>query len=432
MKEVRWKTIKLPFGLNENNMLVHVDEVERGKKCNCVCPGCGSSLIASKGRKNQPHFKHAANNECDGGLESAIHLAAKKMILERKQITLPKLECVVTASDSRGISHKKRETIVKEAMSIKLDFVQEEAELNGIRADLLAEKNNTRLIIEIFFRHKVDDQKLEKITSSNVSAIEINLSDLNPKEVQNWEVFWACLNDPERVRWLYNAKVEGTRSELEKQLEKTIQEKEEEYRRDEIKRQKKGQLEKEQLLQALNELKDLSSEESISRIKQEAEMSPVWKYISKDFPFSWDELPDFLNLDVSNSDWIFGCDRRIWQIAFYKNFILGKDKPFSIKIVDNFLQNAVGCKVPLSVKNVGRYSKRYPELVPISIYSNTPGSWKTLREYFNYLSEFGMLEFSGDDYHNPGNIWFRVTGKKKPELPLKRHHRLNLLKAIRS
>ncbi|TIG87143.1 competence protein CoiA family protein, partial [Legionella pneumophila] len=72
--------IKLPFGLNENNVIVHITNVESGKNCNCICPSCSSPLIAAKGTKNQHHFKHTTTIECEGGLESAIHMAAKQII----------------------------------------------------------------------------------------------------------------------------------------------------------------------------------------------------------------------------------------------------------------------------------------------------------------------------------------------------------------
>ena len=82
--------IKLPFGLNENNIIVHIADIESGDKCNLVCPSCKSPLIAVKGNKKQHHFRHKNFRECKGGLESAIHLAAKQMIMEKKQLTLPK------------------------------------------------------------------------------------------------------------------------------------------------------------------------------------------------------------------------------------------------------------------------------------------------------------------------------------------------------
>lgn len=121
--------IKLPFGLNKNNILVHIADVERGKKCNCVCPGCGSLLIASKGSKIQHHFKHATEHECKNGLESAIHLAAKQMIMKKKKITLSRYNCVVSAKDSRGIKHTESKTLIEDGAILRLDSVQEETKL---------------------------------------------------------------------------------------------------------------------------------------------------------------------------------------------------------------------------------------------------------------------------------------------------------------
>lgn len=407
--------IKLPFGLNKNNVLVHIADVERGKKCQCVCPSCRSPLIAAKGSKKQPHFKHAVDNECGNGLESAVHLAAKKMIIERKQITLSKYVSIASATDSRGEEHKAEKTIIENGVIIDFDSVQEETELHGMKVDILAKKGNKSLIIEIFYSHKVEEEKLVKIAKADISAIEINLSDLMPEDVMDWEAFWLYLNDPQRIHWLYNAKAHTDYFELEKKLAKTIHAKEKKYKQEEIEKQRKEHRESEQLLQALDELKALSSKESIEQLKQKAEMHPVWKYNAQHLPFSWHELPDFVNADIPNGDWIFGCDRRIWQAAFYKSFIWsvwGSRKPFCVKHVDDWLQNKVGCKVHPSVKIVGRYGKRYPQLVPVDIYSNLPGSWKTLRAFFNYLWDLGMLEFSGNDYSNPGNDWFRVIDKK--------------------
>lgn len=96
--------IKLPFGQHENK-IVHITDVERGMKCNCICPSCRSPLVAAKGNINQPHFKHAVDSECEGGMESAVHLAAKQIIMERKQITLQQYAIEVVGGDSRGIEY---------------------------------------------------------------------------------------------------------------------------------------------------------------------------------------------------------------------------------------------------------------------------------------------------------------------------------------
>jgi len=407
------KPIKLPFGFNENKILVHIADVERGRNCKCVCPGCGSSLIANKGSKNQPHFKHAVDNKCKG--ESAIHLAAKQIIRERKRITLPGYNIVRSAvKDSRGEMHRiEPKIVVKNGEIINFDSVQEEMVLHGMKADILAQKGNTPLIIEIFYRHKVEDQKRLKIFEANISAIEIDLSGLTPEDIKNWETFWLYINDVNRIRWLHNTKAQRYGLELEKKLENKILEQEEKYRQEEIKKQKMEQRGKEQLLPSLKELKILSSEESIAQLKQQAEAHPFWRDNARHLSFSFNNLPDFVNVDVPDGDWIFGCDRRIWQTAFYNYFVLRrKDKPFRIKYVDDWLQGTIGFKVRQSVKIVGIYGRRNPQLVPDNIYNNLPSTWKTLRAYFIYLEKLGMVEFSIDIYTCRRNDWLRVINKK--------------------
>ena len=404
--------IKLPFGLNEKNILAHIADVESGKKCGCVCPSCRSPLIAAKGSKKQHHFKHAIINECESGLESAIHLAAKQIIMERKQVTLPECISIASTKDSRGIEHTEQETVVRNGKIVNFNSVREETELHGMKADILAVAGNKPLIIEIFYRHKVEDQKLMKIAKANISAIEINLSDLTSEDVRDWETFWSCINDPQRVLWLYNAKAHhSVYQKLENRLIVKIRALEKQYEQEEIKIQKQVQKQKEQLLQALNDLKALCSKEYIAQLNQKAETHPVWKYHSQYLPFSWHELPVFLNVDVPNGEWIFGCDRRIWQIAFYSYFIRRNGKPFSVRAVDNWLQTTGGCKIPSSAKTVAIYGRWYPQLVQAGISGKPPSSWETLGAYFTYLCELGVLEFSGPDRGFPGSFWFRVISK---------------------
>ena len=404
--------IKLPFGLNENNTLVHIADVESGRKCCCICPSCNSPLIAVKGKQRQHHFRHDGTLECEAGLESAIHLTAKQIIMQEKQITIPEFICTVSETDSSGVEYTESKAIVQSGKIIDFDSVEEEVRLHGMRADILALKSDTPLIIEIFYRHKVDEQKLEKIASTNISAIEINLSDLKPEEVNDMETFRsAVVNNPKRMQWLYNAKTPIIEQELKECLGTKIQKKEKEYELKEIERQKKEQKEKKQLIQALDDLKPLWSDDRIARLKQEAQTHHIWKRNSRYLPFSWHELPDFLNMDVPNGDWIFGCDRRLWQTSFYSYFICKKGKAFSVHAVDGWLQNTVGCKVPYSVKIIGIYGRRYPKLVPDDLSGNLPSSWKTLSVYFDRLCDLGMLEYSGYDKKHSGSFWFKVVSQ---------------------
>ncbi|WP_408072880.1 competence protein CoiA family protein [Legionella pneumophila] len=406
--------IKLPFGLNENNIIVHITNVESGKSCNCICPSCRSLLIAAKGTKNQHHFKHATTIECEGGLESAIHMAAKQIIIERRQIKLPQYNINKSFFDSKGIEHSESKAIVENGTLISFDSVQEEQELSEMKVDILAIKRNEKLIIEIFYRHKVDDQKIEKIKAANISTIEINLSDLTPNDVKDWEAFWLCINDPNRVQWLYNAKAISKYAEIENQLRKKIQKREKEYKQAKLKRLRQGQEKKPTLNKALKELEILRTKEHIAQLDQEAESHPAWKYYCEFLQLSGGELPYFLNLHVLDGDWIFGCDKRIWQTAFYWNFFINNEnnkRYFSIKEVDGWLHNTAKCKIPNCTKTVEKYSMSFPELVPANISKRIPSSWRTLREYLYELRDLGMLKYSGEQSLIKGSCWFEILKK---------------------
>ncbi|MEC8880010.1 MAG: competence protein CoiA family protein [Pseudomonadota bacterium] len=51
----------IPFGLRVNDdYLVDVSHVERGRRCRCICPSCKTPLIARQGDKKTWHFAHAS------------------------------------------------------------------------------------------------------------------------------------------------------------------------------------------------------------------------------------------------------------------------------------------------------------------------------------------------------------------------------------
>lgn len=388
------KSIKLPFGINEHNILVHIADVERGKKCNCICPGCRSPLIAAQGNKKQSHFKHAINNECESGLESAVHLAAKKIIMERKELRLPDYVCIASRIDSRGIKHSEEKNVVENGTVVKFDSVEEEVKLPGMKVDILATKRNNPLIIEIFYRHKVEDEKLFKIAEAKMSAIEINLSGLMPENVINWEAFWLYVNDPVRIQWLYNAKAQDIiDQELNRRLEIKVEKQEEKYKQEE-----------KELLKVLQEIKVLSSKEEITKLKQNAEMDFSRRKLSSVLPYTLHSLPYFLNKKIENGDWIYGCDRRIWQAAFYWGFVYKKKEEFSIRCADNWLRKTMECKVPWSVGKLAILRKGYSDFILND--TNQPGSFQVLRGYCYYLCKVGLLEYIDGDRGYPGSYYF--------------------------
>lgn len=395
-------TIKLPFALDKNNTIVHIDHVERGKHCCCICPSCKLPLMAVKGNQKQHHFRHANHNECEYGLESSIHIIAKQIIVEKQEITLPEYRVEVSAKDSMGKDYVEVE--IKDAKNVEFDHIKEEVEIYGMRADILAEKSNKQLVIEIFYSHKVGDEKLAKIKNANISAIEIDLSGLVQEDLKDRESFWLTINDQKNIKWLHNSKELEIRQKLKKQLDEKMHEQEKKYEIDKIAKERKVQSEKKELLRSLGYIPSKLSNENKERLKQKAEAHQLWKQTKRNLPFTFHDIPSYLNENVKDGDWIFECDRRVWQTAIYHYFINYNGKSFSIKRADDWLQKN-GCKVSKEARTVGICGRKYPELLPDDFY--LPSPWNTLKAYFEHLVKLGVLEFSGIDYKKPGNYWFK-------------------------
>lgn len=81
--------LKLTYGKDSNGRLVHVDDVLSGLACDCTCPGCGASLIARKGEKNQHHFAHANGADCSSARMTALHMLAQQIIQDERKIRTP-------------------------------------------------------------------------------------------------------------------------------------------------------------------------------------------------------------------------------------------------------------------------------------------------------------------------------------------------------
>jgi hypothetical protein len=200
--------IKIPFGLSIiEGKIMHISQVDGGLKCECVCPNCKSVLVAHKGEKTTHHFKHYKSFACNGALESAIHLAAKQIIKEKMEIKIPEYKVTIHGQDFMGYDHQ----LSKETPSCTVKFSRVEEELtieSGQKIDIVGFVNKIPLYIEIYYSHKVDDEKIEKIKNKNISMIEIDLSDIKIDQIHDWSVLWDYITDTKRINWLNNRKHE--------------------------------------------------------------------------------------------------------------------------------------------------------------------------------------------------------------------------------
>lgn len=180
---------------------VHISEVESGLRCECICPACGERLIARKGTKVSHHFAHKSTVECEYGYQTSLHLAAKEIISEHKQIYLPALSLNILGSG--------KTILIEEARIIQVSEVILEKKINDIIPDILLITDVGKLILEIYVTHEIDDEKKKKIKRLNIPTLEIDLSKLD-RNIAKEELTEALIKETENKNWIYNGKREQT------------------------------------------------------------------------------------------------------------------------------------------------------------------------------------------------------------------------------
>lgn len=178
----------LTYAKDKNNQLVHIDAVENGGKCNCICPYCEKPLFAKNGGDiREHHFAHYKGNECEHAYETTLHMLAKEIIMEEQCIMLP-------PSDDKKFP----------SGLVKLHNLKEEQWDNvyGIRPDIDGiMENGERLIIEFFVSHKVQRKKNDTIVNNNLKCIEI---DLNYIRMDKSSIREFLINSNKNRKWVTN------------------------------------------------------------------------------------------------------------------------------------------------------------------------------------------------------------------------------------
>lgn len=203
---------QVPFGLRGGRLFEPLD-VERGKDCNCTCPGCGAALIAkhAPAGKVSPHFAHASGQGCGTGLESALHLAAKQLIADRKELYLPKLEAHVIRL---GVNdhHVERKKLLRPGGLATLKDIRLEESLGAIRPDLIVTTQSSEVLVEIARTSFVTPEKLGKIKMLGVPAIEFDVSSLTNLDFKGLEAILFAPSD--FAKWSWHPDEEAAAAEL--------------------------------------------------------------------------------------------------------------------------------------------------------------------------------------------------------------------------
>lgn len=197
---------QLVWGLRPNGSLRRVSDVERGRRCGCICPACERPLVAKKGRQLAEHFAHEGGNACSGAHETNAHAWAKEILRQKKKLWLPAGHAVA--------GEWQRETF--SARYFEFEDARLEKRAGDIVPDVVLTVKGRELIVEILVTHACDEEKISKIREAGVSALEIDLSSYRHAETEE-AVAEALIGGPGRGaprEWLYNAKVDADSQRL--------------------------------------------------------------------------------------------------------------------------------------------------------------------------------------------------------------------------
>lgn len=161
------------FALDADNNIHSVDEVANGVACGCHCSECGGGLEAKQGPIRRWHFAHVKDTGCSGGAETALHLAAKRMLLQSPSLLVPHIAIVrtVTLDDGRH----GRGVAVRPAGYLAYLGAQEEVRMGDIQPDVVLETDFGPVIVEVTVTHGVDREKHGKLIKLSMPALEITL-----------------------------------------------------------------------------------------------------------------------------------------------------------------------------------------------------------------------------------------------------------------
>ena len=194
------KDAYLTYAFNQEGKLVHVDSVPNGDKCGCRCPACGCALRAKNGGdgiKMVHHFAHQPGSDCEGAVESAMHLLAKRILQETKCLFLPgRFDW-----QSGEVCH--------------FDRVEEESydKETGLRPDCVGYYGDKILWVEFKYTHAVDEEKKQKIISARIDCVEIDLSNC---ELDEDALKKFITESAEDRKWIRDANID--RSEAAKEI----------------------------------------------------------------------------------------------------------------------------------------------------------------------------------------------------------------------
>lgn len=207
------------FAIDKDDRIRSVDEVTRGLACDCTCPSCRERVLARQGAVREWHFAHASGADCDGAAESALHSAAKQLLLESHGIALPEIyaHSTITLPDGRTGFGEAR----KPELWVDYHSAEVEKTIGNIRPDVVVIIENVTLCIEIAVTHFVDENKKECLSKLALPTIEIDLANIK-QEKWDWNLLQEVVVDSAtHKKWIHPMDLEVLEQEAREEALKS-------------------------------------------------------------------------------------------------------------------------------------------------------------------------------------------------------------------
>ncbi|NML68161.1 hypothetical protein HHL22_23420 [Hymenobacter sp. RP-2-7] len=191
------------------------------------CLGCGQELMARKGKVNDPHFAHlpaggTGSRPCDYSSETYRHDLAKKLLRQLKKVRVPAVYAACPPNFHGRLPRLAEAQDVEAA--IVLDernvYLDEQGEIRFARRHrtepfddhrgqrvllgrpdviFLDAQRRPILLIEIYATHKVSEEKISRLYTLGVDAIEIFVpAHFDPVAIKK------LFSVTSHTHWLYN------------------------------------------------------------------------------------------------------------------------------------------------------------------------------------------------------------------------------------
>ncbi|MBO7595741.1 MAG: hypothetical protein J6T70_01690 [Bacteroidales bacterium] len=176
--EYKFGSTKNPYGL-KGDRLVHVDEVENGLNCGCICPTCKCALIAKQGEIRIHHFAHQCDDDSCLHLQETYFMRALEILEQAQYIKLPHYYSI-------------------ESQTVKLKNIRANRYSDNIKIlpEIIAE---TEEGMEIHLRYKRIKGRGRRMIGNEFPCLELNAEQITLENLQDF-----LLNSTDDKKWLAN------------------------------------------------------------------------------------------------------------------------------------------------------------------------------------------------------------------------------------